>query len=211
MPPVSMDAAEVSKEVHLVMSSRKSPFKSSSLTVGSMLTVLTCALFSQDAMSPKFSPAMPPVMFSPMITPVTVHSVMAPSVLFRPAIPPIFALPVTVPSKWQFITAPWFSPTMPPTVLASPVGATRALTVKSLTTAVCCNVPNNPAGVVPLSNSMPLMVWPFPSKVPPKTGMGVKSTPSKEMSASKTTRFPTDQVSRRQFSISSIRSSASLM
>ena len=54
----------------------------------------------------------------------------------------------------------------------------------------------------------PEMVWPCPSKVPPKVGMGVKSVPVRSISASRRTVFPWDQLSRVQFSASWTRSSA---
>ena len=52
------------------------------------------------------------------------------------------------------------------------------------------------------------MVWPCPSKRPLKTGMESKAVPERERSLSRTTCFPSDQVSREQFFASSRRSCA---
>ena len=100
---------------------------------------------------------------------------------------------------------------MPPTNWASPPGATVPLTVRFLMIPVAHSSPKRPAGVTCSVMCRPLIMWPLPSKIPPKVGMGKKSASSKERSAFRITSFPTDQVSRRQFSASSRRSSASLI
>ena len=55
------------------------------------------------------------------------------------------------------------------------------------------------------------MVWPWPSNVPPKVGMGVKPLPLRLMSSVSTTVFPWDQLSRVHWTASSFRSSAVAM
>ena len=87
-------------------------------------------------------------------------------------------------------------------------GSTRPSTDRSRTTPEGCMYRNSPRTLPLPVMDRPEMVWPCPSKVPPKVGMGVKSVPDRSISASRRTILPWDQLSRVQFSASWTRSSA---
>ena len=102
-----------------------------------------------------------------------------------PTRPPMLSAPLTVPENEQFVMAPWFSPTKPPRVFLRSLGEMVPVTLRSRTAPVGCMYRNRPRTLpLPVRNS-PEMVCPCPSKVPPKVGMGVKSTPVRSMSASR--------------------------
>ena len=97
---------------------------------------------------------------------------------------------------------------MPPAAVQAPDRARVPETFRFRITPVAWTVRNRPAPDISPETDRPVMLWPLPIKVPPKEGIGEKDIPSKEMSVSRTTYFPMDQVSRRQESARSRRSSA---
>ena len=98
---------------------------------GSTLSVLTKALFPHAATAPSLLPTMPPVLLRPMTLPALWQPETRPDASFFPTMPPTSLFAVTVPVKPQFITVPPLRPTMPPTALSSPVGATVPVMFRS--------------------------------------------------------------------------------
>ena len=102
-----------------------------------------------------------------------------------PAIPPMLSAPLTAPKNEQLVMVPWFSPARPPRVFLRSVGEMLPVTLRSRTAPLGCMYRNRPRTLpLPVIDS-PEMVWPCPSKVPPKVGMGTKSAPVRSMSASR--------------------------
>ena len=138
---------------------------------------------------------MPPVAVLPATWPSAVQPETWPVSRFMPTTPPTWPSPCTTPRKVQFCTAPWLTPTMPPTWQALPDGATVPATVRSRTTAPSCRMRKRPMEEPLSATRRPEMVWPCPSKTPQKMGNGVKLSPFKSRSAVRTIVRPLDQLS----------------
>ena len=207
MPPVSVATLTVSKARRLPRLAAEPRSSSDRSSPGSTLVIFTKALLLHPEITPRFFPAMPPVMLFPVMLPPALQSRMVPVTLLSPTSPPTLLPPVTVPVKEQFSTVPLLTPTIPPAISRAPLGETLPRTSRFFTTAPGWRVPNRPMGDRLPDRVSPERVWPPPSKVPPKLGMGVSSTSARDMSPVRTT-LSLDQESRTQPRASSRSSSA---
>ena len=194
IPPVSL-IVELLRDGSFVISRVREILISSRDAVGVMPIVFTFALFSQEEIIPSFVPAIPPVRFSPMISPFTLQSVILPLTRLIPAIPPTSDEPITVPLKLQPSILPLLIPTIPPTRPLSPSGVIAPSTLRLVMIPSFSRVENSPAGEYAPFRSIPLIVCPLPSKTPLKLGTGSKSMPSREISAPRAIVLPIDQAS----------------
>ena len=102
-----------------------------------------------------------------------------------PAIPPMLSVPLMLPEKEQFVRMPRFSPARPPKVFLRSLGAMLPETFRSRTEPPGCMYRNRPRTLPLPVMDRPEMVCPWPSKVPPKVGMGANSVPDRSRSASR--------------------------
>ena len=155
------------------------------MIVGSAVLVFTYARFSQFWTVPELLPTTPPVMRLEKTPPLTVQRPIKAPAAFSPQMPPARLSPLTVPEKLHPVIVPRFTPAMPPSCVALPSGLTTPSTVTLRTTPLASMMPNRPAGETLELISSPEMVWPPPSKVPPKLAAGRSDAPDREISRSR--------------------------
>ena len=166
---------ETSKSERLVRFSARLSFVRTSV---SMNCVLMLPSLAQPMTPPAFSPHMPPALCWETTSPSKLQQLINPVASLTPAIPPPVSWARMLPLKLQFWMIPALSPAIPPRDWALPSGSIRPSAFRFRTTAPSPIYRNSPMADPADWSMIPLIVWPCPSKVPEKNGIGVNFFPA---------------------------------
>ncbi len=187
MPPVSVTAGKFSTEFTspLIRMFSRVLLMSSTEAVVSVYWMLTCIPEAAFLMMPALLPTRPPLAVLPWRSPLEEQLSRTPVVPLEPAMPPTRFFPLTVPVKLHLRIMPLFVPAMPPAFSWVPVTLMVPETERFLTTPPSWICRKRPASeTFPVMRS-PVILYPWPSKVPPKAA-NWRSPSSRAMSLSRT-------------------------